>query len=99
MSDVPDSSSFSLGMANINSQNYGPTAAASQANTNANTQLTQQQALAASIQNQSARWQYTQLQNAASAVNAVSAQNGPTIDTSNGTDPLGFPLPKSSGGS
>jgi hypothetical protein len=52
MSDIPDSGSFNLGLANIASQNYGPTATANQANTSAGTQLTQQQTQAAAMQNQ-----------------------------------------------
>jgi hypothetical protein len=51
MSDIPDSGSFNLGLANINSQNYGPTATANQANTNANTANQQQAAIAQSMQN------------------------------------------------
>jgi hypothetical protein len=55
MSDIPDNGSFNLGLANIASQNYGPTAVAGQANTNASTQLTQQQTQAAAMENQVAR--------------------------------------------
>src|ERR1700722_19739361 len=51
MADVSDNGSFNLGLANITSQNYGPTATANQANTNANTAQVQQQAQAAAMQN------------------------------------------------
>jgi hypothetical protein len=51
MSDIPDSGSFNLGLANINSQNYGPTATANQANANANTANQQQAAQAQAMQN------------------------------------------------
>src|SRR5271165_1083229 len=51
MSDIPDSGSFNLGLANIASQNYGPTAVTSQANTAANTQNQQQAAQAQAMQN------------------------------------------------
>lgn len=51
MSDIPDNGSFNASLANINSQNYGPTATANQANTNANTAQTQQQTQAAAMQN------------------------------------------------
>jgi len=51
MSDIPDSGSFNLGLANIASQNYGPTATANQANTAASTAQTQQQTQAAAMQN------------------------------------------------
>jgi hypothetical protein len=59
MSDIADNGSFNLGLANLASQNYGPTAITSQANTAANTQLegaqaqnVSQQAQAAAMQNQ-----------------------------------------------
>jgi hypothetical protein len=51
MADVSDNGSFNLGLARIASDNSGPTAMANQANTNANTQLTQQQTQGAAIQN------------------------------------------------
>jgi hypothetical protein len=51
MSDISDQSSFALGLANINSQNFGPTATTNQANTNANTAVQSQQAQAAAMQN------------------------------------------------
>jgi hypothetical protein len=51
MSDIPDNGAFSLGLANITSQNYGPTAVASQAQTGANTQNLQQSAQAQAMQN------------------------------------------------
>jgi hypothetical protein len=51
MSDIPDSGSFNLGLANLTAQNYGPNAVASQANTNASTALTQQQTQGAAIAN------------------------------------------------
>jgi hypothetical protein len=51
MSDISDSGSFNLGLANIASHNYGPTAVTDQANTNANTQNTQQTAQAQAMQN------------------------------------------------
>jgi hypothetical protein len=51
MADISDSGSFNLGLANIASQNYGPTATANQANTAANTAQTQQQAQASAMQN------------------------------------------------
>jgi hypothetical protein len=58
MADISDNGGFNLGLANIASQNYGPTATAGQANTNASTDntrastaLTQQQTAAASMQN------------------------------------------------
>jgi hypothetical protein len=52
MSDIADNGSFNLGLANINSANYGPTATANQANTNANTQVQQQAAQSAAMDNQ-----------------------------------------------
>jgi len=52
MSDIPDGSSFALGLLNNSSQNSGPAAMASQANTNANTQVQQQSAQAQQMQNQ-----------------------------------------------
>jgi len=52
MADISDNGSFNLGLANISSQNYGPTATANQANTNASTQMVQQQTQAAAMQNQ-----------------------------------------------
>ena len=51
MADIADNGSFNLGLANIAMQNSGPTAVANQQNTNANTQLTQQQTQAAAMQN------------------------------------------------
>jgi hypothetical protein len=51
MADIADNGSFNLGLANIAMQNNGPTAVANQANTNANTQMTQQQTAAAAMQN------------------------------------------------
>jgi hypothetical protein len=51
MSDIPDNGSFNLGLANIASQNYGPTATANQAQTGANTQNLQQSAIAQAQQN------------------------------------------------
>lgn len=51
MSDISDSGSFNLGLANIASQNYGPTATTDQANTNANTAQTQQVTQAQAMQN------------------------------------------------
>jgi hypothetical protein len=55
VSDIPDSGSFNLGLANIASQNYGPAAVTTQANQNANTQLTAQQAQAVALENQVTR--------------------------------------------
>jgi hypothetical protein len=52
MADVSNDSGFSLGLANIASQNSGPTAMANQANTNANTQVQQQSAQAQGMENQ-----------------------------------------------
>ncbi len=51
MADISDNGSFNLGLANINSQNYGPTAITNQANTAASTAQTQQQTAAAAMQN------------------------------------------------
>ena len=51
MSDIADSGSFNLGLANIASQNYGTTANTNNANTAANTQVQQQQAQAGAMQN------------------------------------------------
>jgi hypothetical protein len=58
MSDIPDNGAFSLGLANITSQNYGPTAVANQGLAGAQTQLAgantqnvQQQAQTAAMQN------------------------------------------------
>ena len=55
MSDIADNGSFNLGLANIASQNSGPTAVANQQNTAANTQVQQQQGQAAAMQNQLTR--------------------------------------------
>jgi hypothetical protein len=51
MADIADNGSFNLGLANINSQNFGPTAVANQQQTQANTQNIQQQTQAAAMQN------------------------------------------------
>lgn len=51
MSDISDNGSFNLGLANIASQNYGPTATANQGLTGAQTQGAQQQAQTAAMQN------------------------------------------------
>lgn len=51
MSDVPDSSSFNLGLANIASQNYGPAAGATQAVQRAQAQNLQQQSQAQAMEN------------------------------------------------
>jgi hypothetical protein len=51
MADVSDNGAFSLGLARIASDNSGPTAMANQANANASTALTQQQAQGQQIQN------------------------------------------------
>jgi hypothetical protein len=51
MADISDNGSFNLGLANIASQNYGPTASANNANTNANTQVQQQTAQTSAMQN------------------------------------------------
>lgn len=52
MADISDNGSFNLGLANIAAQQSGPSAITSQANTAANTQLTQQQTQAARMENQ-----------------------------------------------
>ena len=52
MSDIPDSGSFNLGLANIASQNYGPTATTNQGLAGAQTQNVQQQTQAAAMENQ-----------------------------------------------
>jgi hypothetical protein len=52
MSDIPDNGSFNLGLANIASQNFGPSAVANQQLTGAQTQGAQQTAQAAAMQNQ-----------------------------------------------
>jgi hypothetical protein len=52
MADVSNDSGFSLGLANIASQNSGPTAMANQANVNANTAQTQQATRNAAMENQ-----------------------------------------------
>jgi len=80
MSDVSDSSSFNLGLANIASSNYGPTAAASQANTNAQTALTQEQTQGAAIGNQNARLQFQLFRNGMNHLMDFSGQNGPSLD-------------------
>src|SRR5208283_2575478 len=51
MSDIPDSGSFNLGMANIDSQNFGPSAVTNQNLTAAQTQQAQQQAQSQAMQN------------------------------------------------
>jgi hypothetical protein len=51
MADISDNGSFLGNLANINSQNFGPTAVANQANTAANTQVQQQSAQAQAMQN------------------------------------------------
>jgi hypothetical protein len=51
MSDIADNGAFNSNLANIASQNYGPAAMTSQANTNANTAVQQQAAQAAAMQN------------------------------------------------
>ena len=51
MADISDSGSFNLGLANIASQNYGPTATSNQALQGAQTQGAQQQAQAQAMQN------------------------------------------------
>jgi len=51
MSDIPDNGSFNLGLANIASQNYGPTATANQGLAGANTQNIQQSTQAQAMQN------------------------------------------------
>jgi hypothetical protein len=51
LSDISVSGSFNLGLANIASQNYGPTAVAGQGLTTAQTQNAQQQTQAAAMQN------------------------------------------------
>src|SRR5271157_5124391 len=73
MSDIPDSSSFSLGLANLDSQNYGPTATANQALTGAQTQ-------GAQIQNANARLQFQLFQRAMGHLTDFSGQDGPTHD-------------------
>src|SRR5271170_1950011 len=55
MADIADNGAFNLGLANIASQESGPTAVANQQNTAANTQVQQQQAQAAAMQNQLTR--------------------------------------------
>src|ERR1700689_639973 len=51
MSDIPDNGSFNSNLANIASQNFGPTAVANQQLTGAQTQNVNQQAQAAAMQN------------------------------------------------
>jgi hypothetical protein len=95
MSDIPDNGSFNLGLANIASQNFGPTAVTNQQNvaantqsTNANTQLTQQQAAAAAMQNQltKARMPYilAQLHNMTSGQGDQSGVGGTDTPPANG---------------
>jgi hypothetical protein len=79
MSDLADTGAFSLGIANNISQNFGPTATANQANTNANTALTQQQAQAAAIQNANARLQYQLFARGVQRVTDFSGQDGPNL--------------------
>ena len=55
MADISDNGSFNLGLANIASNNFGPTATTNNANTAANTQVQQQSAQAAAMQNQLTR--------------------------------------------
>jgi hypothetical protein len=52
MADISDNGSFNLGLANIASQNYGPTATTNQGLAGAQTQNVQQQTQAQSMQNQ-----------------------------------------------
>ena len=52
MSDIPDTGSFNLGLANIASQNYGPSATSTQAMQGAQTQNVQQQTRNAAMENQ-----------------------------------------------
>src|SRR5579859_6372915 len=82
MSDISDSGSFNLGLANLASNNYGPSAVASQANTNAQTALIGQQTQAASIQNANARLQFMLFQHGMSHLMDFSGQNGPTLGAS-----------------
>src|SRR5580692_7120350 len=51
MSDIADNGSFNLGLANIASQNYGPSAISNQNLQGAQTQNIQQQAQASAMQN------------------------------------------------
>ena len=52
MADISDNGSFNLGLANIASQNYGPTATTNQGLAGAQTQNVQQQTQAAAMENQ-----------------------------------------------
>jgi hypothetical protein len=80
MADVSDQSSFALGLANIANQNSGPNAIVNQANTAANTALTQQQTQGAAIQNANARLQFQLFQRAMNHLSDFSGQDGPTHD-------------------
>ena len=75
MSDLADTSAFSLGIANNISQNFGPTAVANQNLTGAQTQLTQQQAQGAAIQNRNAQLQYQLFARGVAHINDFSGQD------------------------
>jgi hypothetical protein len=82
MSDISDDSSFNLGLVKNASDNFGPTAVASQANTKANTALVQQQTQGAEIANTSARLQYQLFARAVGHLTDFSGQDGPTLGKS-----------------
>ena len=80
MADISDNGSFNLGLANIASSNYGPTAITNQANTAAETAKTQAVTQGQQIQNQSARLQYQLFARGMQHLTDFSGQDGPTHD-------------------
>jgi hypothetical protein len=97
MADVSNDSGFSLGLANIASQNSGPTAMANQANVNANTAQTQQATRNAAMENQimQARLPLILARLHGQATGAAD-QSG--VDDDSGNAPSGGAAPSASGG-
>ena len=79
MSDIADSGAFNSNLARITSDNYGPSAVASQGQTNAQTGLIQQQAQGAAIQNRNAQLQFQLFRQGIAHLSDFSGQDGPTL--------------------
>jgi hypothetical protein len=84
MSDIADSGSFDLGLAQLAANQSGPNAITQQANTAANNSLTQQQTQGEAIKNANARLQYQLFRQGMAHLTDFSGQGGPTLGASAG---------------